>query len=252
MAQSELRPDDMVYKERYENEHSLSDVNPLLIIWQRRWVVALAVILLTGLVLGFSLVQTPTYEASVKLLVGQQGGGDTSNDLYNEVQGLQQISATMVEAVNTRPIAQGVIEKSNLNVSPEAFLENVQAEQVGSTQFIEISYKDADPEKAQRVANTIGKVFSEKVSEVSPTASSIRATVWEPAVVPDSPVSPNPVLNLSLALVLGVMLGVGLAFLLNFLDDEWKSPEEVEQVSGVPTFASIPAFKTRGGKKGRS
>ena len=241
-----------MYREMYGKEHSLSAVNPFLVIRQRLWIVLLTALLLTGVVAGFSVVQTPTYEASVKLLVGQKGGGDSANDLYNEVQGLQQISMTMVEAVNTRPIAQGVIQKLNLSVSPETFLKNVQAEQVGSTQFIEISYKDSDPERAKLIANAIGDVVSQKVSEVSPSTSSIRATVWERAVVPDSPVSPNPVLNLSLALVLGLMLGVGLAFLLNYLDDEWSSPEEVEQVSGFPTFAAIPTFKIRRGKKGRS
>jgi hypothetical protein len=35
-------------------------------------------------------------------------------------------------------------------------------------------------------------------------------------------------------------LGVGLAFLLEYLDDGWRSPEEVEQISGVPTYALIP------------
>lgn len=55
--------------------------------------------------------------------------------------------------------------------------------------------------------------------------------------------SPDPVRNGALALVLGLMLGVGLAFLLEYLDDSWRSPEEVEQVSGVPTFGVIPEFK---------
>ena len=62
-------------------------------------------------------------------------------------------------------------------------------------------------------------------------------------MVPQSPVSPDPVRNLLLALVAGVMLGVALAFLLEYMDDSWRSPEEAEQISGVPTFGVIPAFK---------
>jgi capsular polysaccharide biosynthesis protein len=38
------------------------------------------------------------------------------------------------------------------------------------------------------------------------------------------------------------MLGIGLAFLMEYLDDTWRSPEEVERVSGVPTFATVPEF----------
>jgi capsular polysaccharide biosynthesis protein len=46
-----------------------------------------------------------------------------------------------------------------------------------------------------------------------------------------------------LALVAGGALGVALAFLLEYLDDSWGSPEEAEQISGVPTFGVIPTFK---------
>ncbi|MEW6638555.1 MAG: hypothetical protein AB1425_17275, partial [Actinomycetota bacterium] len=73
------------------------------------------------------------------------------------------------------------------------------------------------------------------------------------AAVPEDPVSPNPVRNGLLALLLGLMLGVGLAFLLEYLDDTWRSPEELELVSGVPNFGVIPEFKVpRGKKKGAS
>ncbi len=65
--------------------------------------------------------------------------------------------------------------------------------------------------------------------------------------------SPNPVRNGLLALAIGLMFGVGLAFLLEYLDDSWQSPEEVEQVSGVPTFGIISEFKMpKGQKKGGS
>ncbi len=55
--------------------------------------------------------------------------------------------------------------------------------------------------------------------------------------------SPNPLRDGLLALILGAMLGVGLAFLLEQLDDRWRSPEEVERICGVPAFGVIPEFK---------
>lgn len=48
--------------------------------------------------------------------------------------------------------------------------------------------------------------------------------------------------------MLGLMLGTGAAFLLEYLDDSWRSPEEAEQVSGVPTFGMVPAFKVKAPK----
>ena len=246
-------PSDGPPGEAYEGAYASSSslVDPIQVIRRRFWVIALLTIAVSAAALGFSLLQQPTYEASAKLLVGQEQGGDASGggNLGNEVQGLQQIGETMVEAVGTRAVAQDVIDKLGLATTPDLFLQNLEAEQIGGSQFIEVAYKDADPATAQRVANAVGDTFSDQVSEVSPSASAITATVWERAVEPDSPVSPDPVRNVLLALALGLMLGVGLAFLLDHLDDNWRSPEEVEQVSGVPTFGVVPTFKVpRAGK----
>jgi capsular polysaccharide biosynthesis protein len=47
---------------------------------------------------------------------------------------------------------------------------------------------------------------------------------------------------------MGVVLGIGLALLLEHLDDSWRSPEEMEQISGVPTFGVIPNLDATEGK----
>jgi len=199
-------------------------------------------------VVGFSLAQAPTYQASSKILIGQERG---ITETPNEVVGLQQVTRTMVEGVKSRPVAKAVIQRLNLGVTSQDFLKNLSAEQIAETQYIQVDYRDSSPERAQEVTNTVGSVFAEQVSEVSPSANAITATVWEQADPPEQPVSPKPVLNGFLALVLGLMLGVGLAFLLEYLSDSWRSPEEAEQTMGVPTFAMIPAFKVPGGKGNR-
>lgn len=224
-----------------ENTPSLRDV--LQVIWRRLWVIALVAALLAGAAIGFDLLRTPTYEASIKILVGQKQGSDASSGLGSEVQGLQQLTQTMTEAVGTRPVAAEVIRRLGLKDDPKDLLENVSVKQVGATQFIEVVYVDPNPRDARLVADTIGKVFSERVSKISPSANDIDVTVWEGAAVPDTPSSPNPLRDGLAALVLGGLLGVGLAFLLEHLDDRWRSPEEAEQVSGVPTFGVIPMFK---------
>ena len=203
--------------------------------------------LCVGATVTFSSLQTPVYEGSIKVLVGQERG--TKDAPREDVIGLQQLTQTMAEGVSSRPIAEAVIQELNLRTTPEDFLDHLRVKPIRETQFIQINYRDSSPEGAEQVANTVGKVFSEQVSEVSPSASAITASVWEPAERPDEPVSPNPLRNGLLALVLGLMLGVGLAFLLEHLDDSWRSSEEAEQISGVPTFAVIPEFERPAGKK---
>lgn len=234
-----------------QDEYLLSLGDLLRVLWRRLWVIVLSAVLLTGAAVGYSLGQTPIYEASIKILVGQeQRSSEVPSQLGSDVQGLQQLTLTVSEAVATRPVAEAVVERLDLDLTPEQLLQNLSVEQISTTQFIQVSYRDPDPEEARRVANTVGEVFSDQVSEVSPNANNITATLWERAVAPGAPASPDTVLNALLALVLGLILGVGLAFLLEYLDDSWRSPEEVEQVSGVPTFGAIPQFKMPKGEKG--
>ncbi len=209
------------------------------VFWRRLWVIVLVVVALTGGVLGFSLMQPPVYESSISILVGQERG-IAANPL--EVNGLQDMTATVALAVGTRPIAEAVIEQENLNTDPETFLANLQVNALEETQFITVNYSDSDPQRAQRVVNAVGDVFSQRIAEVNPRGSGITATVWERADVPSEPVSPQPLRDGLIALMVSAVLGTGLAFLLEFLDDSWRSPAEAEQVSGVPTFGVIPAF----------
>lgn len=235
-----------------EEEYVISIRELIQILVRRWWVVLMMAVLFVGAAVGYSLIQTPMYQASIKVLVGQEQRGDVPSQLGSDVMGLQQLTLTMSQAVTTRPVVEAVNERLNLQGSSQVLLGNLSAEQIETTQFILVSYLDSDPERAQRVANTVGEVFSDQVSEVSPSANSITATVWEEAALPGAPVSPQPVRNGLLGLVLGLMVGVGLAFLLEYLDDSWRSAEEVEQISGVPTFGVIPEFTIATGKKGGS
>jgi non-specific protein-tyrosine kinase len=202
----------------------------------------LAALVFAGFAAGFSFWQTPIYETSVLVLIGQkQEANDVPTSLQSDVQGLQQITETVATAATTNPIVDGVAQRLNLD-SPE-LPGSLSSEVITGTTFVQVSYKDSDPERAQRIVNAAGDVLSERISEVSPGTSSVTASVWQPAAMPESPVSPDPVRNVLLGMLLGVMVGLGLAFLLDHLDDDWSSLEEVEAVSGVATFAVIPAFK---------
>lgn len=65
--------------------------------------------------------------------------------------------------------------------------------------------------------------------------------IASPALVPANPVKPNKQLNMAVALVLGLMVAVGLAFLLELMDSTIKNPEDVEKHLGLPVIGSIPA-----------
>jgi uncharacterized protein involved in exopolysaccharide biosynthesis len=69
--------------------------------------------------------------------------------------------------------------------------------------------------------------------------------IVEEALVPSNPVKPRPVLNIALALVVGLMLGAGLAFFLEYFDNTIKTPDEAERYLELPTLGVIPLFDVK-------
>jgi capsular polysaccharide biosynthesis protein len=232
-----------------EGSFSLSDLTRVVL--KRLWVILLVVCVVVGAAVGASLWQTPTYQASAQVWVDQKQG-DQQTNLAGTVEGLQTIILTMIHAIDSRPVAEKAIGRLGLEgMTPAELLDNLTIEQVESTSFIVLTYESSDPVEATKIVNTVGQVSSELISERSAAGSQLTANVYEEAVVPDSPVSPDPLRNGVLAAVFGVMLGIGLALLMEYLDHSWRSPEEVEQVSGVPTFATIPEFSLTKSKRNK-
>jgi len=64
------------------------------------------------------------------------------------------------------------------------------------------------------------------------------------ARVPKIPSSPKPKRNLAMSLVLGLMGGVGLAFLMNYMDNTIKTPEDIEEKVGLPSLGLIPSLQS--------
>jgi capsular polysaccharide biosynthesis protein len=214
-------------------------------ILRRLWVVLLVALVFLGATFGISFWQTPVYEASAKLAVGvgQEPGVSQDTDLSKNVEGLQQISLSVVEAIQSRTVAQEVIQRLGLRMKPDELSENLTVEPEESTVFIHLSYRDTDPERAQQIVNAVGIVSSEQVSQISAGANNVTVTMWDDAVSPSAPVSPDPERNGILALGFGLMLGIGLALLAEYMDDRLRVPEEVEQITGMPSFGAVPDFE---------
>jgi exopolysaccharide transport family protein len=74
------------------------------------------------------------------------------------------------------------------------------------------------------------------------TASNIQ--VVDQAEYPTKPYKPNKRLNLLLAAVVGLFLGVGLAFFFEYLDNTVKTPEDIEQLIRLPSFGMVPEISS--------
>jgi uncharacterized protein involved in exopolysaccharide biosynthesis len=189
---------------------------------KRPWVVLLVVLGFVGPTLGFSLLQPAVYEASARGVLEVVYGGDRWE---TGTPGVMLIPLAVEippeaprEAIDKPAIAREAIERLGLDGSmePAELLENLTVEREEGTFFFRLSYRDGDPQRAQRIANAVVEVASEESHQVSALYQvDLRIGVWDDASVPTDPLSPNPVRNAALALTLGLAVGIGLALLMD-------------------------------------
>ena len=119
------------------------------------------------------------------------------------------------------------------------------------TVIIDLSVTDPSPSMAQALAQSYATALSDLVRRLeTPVGASdplITASIVDSASLPTTPVAPQPVRNLGLAVVLGLLLGFGVAVLRELLDTTIKSPEDVRETSDAPLLGTIgydPSIRT--------
>ncbi len=187
----------------------------------------------------------PQYSASAKLIVNQYKDSSSllpSIDLgsINSTIGLIK---TYKEIIRTPRIMKKVVEEyPELNVSYGELIGKVSVSSVNETQVMSVSVRDDSYEKAAKIANAVALVFQKMVPGLM-KVDNVSVLDFTDPKENHGPVAPNPKLNIAVAFLLALMMGVGIAFLLDYLDDTIKTEEDIETLLGVPVLTSIPKFK---------
>jgi capsular exopolysaccharide synthesis family protein len=87
-----------------------------------------------------------------------------------------------------------------------------------------------------------------KEAGISAGLRSSNIRVVDPAMIPPWPSRPQRARNIMLAFLVGLVGGIGLAFLREYLDNTVKTPEDVEQLTRLPSLAVVPAFAAVNGR----
>ena len=91
-------------------------------------------------------------------------------------------------------------------------------------------------EKARDIANEIPKVFKKEAKRIT-KANDIQ--VIDKAILPQSPIKPNKMMNITIAAALGAMIGLFVVFLIEYLDNKLKTPQDVEEYLELPLLGVV-------------
>ena len=211
------------------------------IIKKRFWIIGLISVIamvISGVISFFVL--SPVYEAKSTLIVNTEKNEDTQMITGDQFNVTQKLAVTYGEIIKSRTVLEDVIKNLKLDYEYENLTDNVTVSPVKDTQIISISVQDTNPKKARDIANEIPKVFEKEVKRIT-KANDIQ--VIDKAILPQNPIKPNKIMNVAIAAVLGMMIGLFIVFLLEYLDNKIKTPQDVEKHLDLPILGVIPNEK---------
>lgn len=224
-----------------ENTISLQEIAYAL---KKRWKLIVLITIaatLVSAILSFFVIK-PQYEAKAKLFIGKQESQD--NNAYNnsDVMMYQQLMKTYAELVKTSDLVTKAVKSADLDYNQEeikAILKNLNATPSADTQILDLSFKGRNPKEVLKLTEALTNEFISESKELIPNGN---VQVIQKPQLPERPVSPNKKLNILIAFVLGLMVGVGVVLLLEYLDNTFKSREDLENTVELPIIGTIPDY----------
>lgn len=271
----------------------------LAVLRRRKWVMVATTLLVVGLAVTASVLQTKTYKATAEVLLQPRASEQVFAPAQEQAQRSDRQAEvdTEIQVMKSRTVTSAAAEAlgmpAHVSIAPKA-----------RTDVVAISARSSDPALAAKIANTytesyiktrrqqaiedllaVANQVQTKLDEIDARLSTLDSQAQtDPAAIaerqalftqratysqqlsqlqlasnltksggaqlvsradaPTSPFQPKPVRSAALAFILSLVLGGGLAFLIDHLDDSLRSKEDLETASGLAVLGSIPVLGT--------
>jgi protein tyrosine kinase modulator len=210
---------------------------------KRGWIAIIVAVVAALSAFAFSKLQTPVYSASVKLSVNPAradwGLSNTTKDLLRNY----------VENMHTHKMAQEVIDRAQLDMDTTALLGKLYISPAADTFTLQIEVRDADPQVAMTIAQTMAEVFVEdrdawnqRQDKRDRIEVSILDSVWNLGY---EQYSPNTKINTAAGGLVGLLVGLLVVFLLEWLEqDVIRAAGDIERTIQATVVGAIPPISS--------
>ncbi|MEK4357134.1 Wzz/FepE/Etk N-terminal domain-containing protein [Paenibacillus sp. FSL M7-1455] len=207
---------------------------------QKKWwlIMVIVVVAIAAACVKSFYFTTPIYAATAKLIVNQKGSADGSLNT-----GTIQTSIFLInsykEIIKSSAIMDKVVQKfPELKATAGELSAGISVITANNSQVMNLGYKDTSYAKAAAIVNAVSKVFKDEIPHImnvdNITILSMADTKASPA-----PINLNPLMNILISFAVSLMLGVGLVFLLNYLDDTLRTEAEIVEILNLPVLTAV-------------
>lgn len=274
------------------------------ILWRRKWIVLLSMVVVTAVATVATLLSQTVYSSSATLRVATVGGDviDSRTDINYTIR----LMNTYATIINSGTVRSQIKNELGLDQSPQ-----INVEIIPDTELIRISAEGTDPETVHDIVQeaseilikksvelfsgsgqTTREILARQLEQTEEELTSLRAeyerlvlenpedtaslsaisqsidlkertygtllgqyeearvneairanaiSIVEPPYVPSRPSKPRHELNIALGAIVGLITGVGLAFVLENLDSTLYTTSQIEAITNLPTVGKIPS-----------
>lgn len=182
--------------------------------------------------------RVPMYKTNVSLVLVSEKTGD-GNEVYNSSE--QQLNKNLVgtysEIAKSKTVLNKVIKNLDLDISYTDLKNRIEVTSVENTEIINIYVSDKNPKMATIIANEIANVF---VTEVNNFYKLNNVNILDEATNVKTPYNVNYVKDNIIYVLIGIVVSLGILFIIFYFDTSIKTSEEIEKKLGLTVIGSVP------------
>ncbi|MFA9399085.1 MAG: YveK family protein [Clostridiaceae bacterium] len=221
-----------------DNENGIDLRDFFKIIRKRLVLIVLTTVIATAITALISIfVLTPIYQSDIKIIIGSEDGKEITQ---SDVTMYQNLMETYKTIASSEQVAEVAVFNLGNDIDTKELIKNTTVTVDSGTMILNIAEKNADPQMAYKGARAMAKAFMESATYLIPTGD---VKIMDEAKLSKTPVSPNIKLNILIAGLLGILVSIGLAFILDYMDNTIKTEKDVEIYLGLSVIGNIPKYE---------
>ncbi|WP_164462204.1 Wzz/FepE/Etk N-terminal domain-containing protein [Bacillus sp. FJAT-42376] len=191
------------------------------VIKRRIWILVTSVLLFSfaGAIYSTYFI-TPVYDSTARMVIRD----DTK--FFN----------TLTEVIREPVIMTKVAAELELNRSPQRLASQISVSPVGESQIVQLTVTDTDPVLAAKIANSTMKHYIEELPRL---LNFKNIKILTAATENVQSYKENPINKIMMGMVIGLVIGIGLIFLSDSLDDTVRNESEIEKLAGLPVLGTV-------------